>query len=99
MSSLPGSALGGTPQLDAVAGSPGPPSTSARRTRTSSASFVGQVLAHEVGPDRQLAVAAVDEHGELDRARPPELGERVERGPHRAAGEEDVVDEHDGAVR
>ena len=53
-----------------------------------------QVLAHEVGADRQLAVAAVDQHRELDRLRPAELGERVERGADGAAGEEHVVDEH-----
>ena len=56
------------------------------------------VLADEVGPDRQLAVAAVDEDGELDRAGPAEVAQRVERRAHRAAGVEDVVDEHDEPV-
>ena len=54
-----------------------------------------QVLADEVGPDRQLAVAAVDQHRELDGARPAEVVERVERGADGAAGEEHVVDQHD----
>ena len=54
-----------------------------------------QVLADEVGADRQLAVAAVDEHRELHRARPAELEQRVERGAGGAAGEQHVVDEHD----
>ena len=54
----------------------------------------GQVLAHEVGPDRQLAVAAVDQDRELHRAWAAELGERVERGADGAAGEEHVVDQH-----
>ena len=55
----------------------------------------GQVLADEVGADRQLPVAAVDEDRELHRAGTAELGERVHRGAHGAAGEEHVVDEHD----
>ena len=38
-----------------------------------------QVLADVVGLDRQLAVAAVDEHDQLDRARPAEVDQRVER--------------------
>ena len=58
-----------------------------------------QVLADEVGPDRQLAVAAVDEHRQLHGPRPPVLGDRVERRPHGAAGEQHVVDEHDGRRR
>ena len=41
-----------------------------------------QVLADEVRPDRQLAVAAVDHDRELHRPRPAVVGERVERGPH-----------------
>jgi hypothetical protein len=44
----------------------------------------GQVLADVVGPDRQLAVAAVDEDGELHARRPPEVEERVDRGADRA---------------
>ena len=31
------------------------------------------VLANIVGADRELAMSAVDEHGELDHARPPEV--------------------------
>ena len=57
-----------------------------------------QVLAHEVGPDRQLAVAAVDQHGELDRAGAADLVEGVERGADRTAGEQHVVDQHDDLV-
>ena len=65
------------------------------RTLTRSTSEVGQVLADEVGPDRQLAVAAVDQDREPDRARPADVVERVERGPDGAAAEEHVVDEDD----
>jgi hypothetical protein len=54
-----------------------------------------KVLAHEVGADGQLTVAAVDQHGELDGAGPAVVGQCIERGPHRAAGVEHVVDEHD----
>ena len=53
-----------------------------------------QVLADVVGPDRQLAMAAVDEDGELDTRRPAVLEERLDRGANRAARVEDVVDEH-----
>src|SRR5262249_49438853 len=54
------------------------------------------VLADVVGPDRQLAMAPVDEHGQADRLRPPEVDQRVHRRPDRATGVEDVVDEDDG---
>ena len=53
------------------------------------------VLADVVGPDRQLAMAAIDEDREADRLRPPEVDEGVHRGPDRAAGVQDVVDEDD----
>ena len=75
------------------------PSSSRTRTCTRRGSVAGDVLADEVGADRHLAVAAVDEHGDLDRARPAEPAEHVERDPHRASGREDVVDEHDDARR
>jgi hypothetical protein len=54
----------------------------------------GDVLADEVGPDRHLAVAAVDQHRDLDRARPAEPAEDVERDPTVRPGREHVVDEH-----
>ena len=57
-----------------------------------------QVLAGVVGPDRQLAVAAVGEHGELDPGGAAVVEEGVDRGADRAAGEEDVVDEDDRAA-
>ena len=55
----------------------------------------GQVLADVVGADGQLAVAAVGEHGELHARRAAVVEEGVDRGADRAAGVEDVVDEHD----
>src|SRR5436309_320034 len=55
----------------------------------------GQVLAHVVGADRQLAVAPVDHDRELDGPGPAVVVDRVERGPDGAAGEEHVVDEDD----
>ena len=58
-----------------------------------------QVLADEVGAQRQLAVTAVDEHCELDGPGPAELEQRVERGAGGAAREEHVVDEHDDHAR
>ena len=44
-----------------------PRSTPSGLTSTTSSRRVGQVLADVVGPDRQLAVAAVDHDRELDR--------------------------------
>src|SRR5919204_5217632 len=57
-----------------------------------------EVLAHVVGADRQLAVAAVDEHGELDARGPAVVEQGVDRGADRAARVEDVVDEDDRAA-
>ena len=57
----------------------------------------GEVLADVVGSDGQLAVAAVDQDGELDELRPSQVAEGVERGADRATGEQHVVDEHDPA--
>ena len=51
-----------------------------------------------VGTDRQLAVAAVDEHGQPHGARAAEVGQGVEGGPDGAAGVQHVVDEHDDLV-
>src|SRR4029077_1976725 len=55
----------------------------------------GDVLADVIGPDRQLAVSSVDEHGQLDRPRAPEVHQRIHRGPRRPPVVDDVVDEHD----
>src|SRR5690348_9005713 len=52
----------------------------------------GQVLADEVGPDRQLAVASVDEHREAYGAGPADVVHRVQGRADRPAGEEHVVD-------
>ena len=57
-----------------------------------------QVLADVVGADRQLAVAAVDQHGQPDGAGPAEVAEGVQRGPHGTAGEQHVVDQHHHGV-
>src|SRR5919202_5155439 len=43
-----------------------------------------EVLADVVGPDRQLAVAAVDEHGELDAGGAAIVEERADRSAARA---------------
>ena len=48
-----------------------------------------------VGSDRQLAMAPVDQHRQADRLRPPEIDQRVHRGPDRAARVQHVVDEDD----
>ena len=77
--------VGRTPELDAVRASFDRPAVDLDEPHPDVLGELGrQVLADEVGPDRQLAVTAVDEHRELHRARPAQLGERVERGADRA---------------
>src|SRR5262252_3795458 len=53
------------------------------------------VLADVIGLDRQLAPAAVNEHGQLHAARAPEIDQLVHRGADRAAGVEHVVNQDD----
>src|SRR5438477_3583052 len=55
-------------------------------------------LADDVRVNRQLAMSAIDEHGEHHFARTSEVDQRIERGAHGAAGVENVVDEHDDLV-
>ena len=55
-----------------------------------------QVLADVVGTDRQLAMAAVADHGELDAGGAAVVEQRLDRGADRPAGVEDVVDEDAG---
>ena len=59
-----------------------------------------QVLAHEVGPDRQLAVPAVDEHRESHGARPAEVvaARRGRRGCVRPEIQHVVDEDHGLAV-
>ena len=57
-----------------------------------------QAHADEVGLDGQLAPAAVDQHGELDQARPPVVEQHVHGRAHGAAGVEHVVDQHHRAA-
>src|SRR2546428_85605 len=56
----------------------------------------GQVLADVVGSDRQLAMATVWRHGELDAGRAAVVEEGLDRGADRPARVEDVVDEDAG---
>ena len=74
------------------------PSISCSRTCTLCFERRGQVLADVVGLDRQLAVAAVHEHDQLDRARPAEVDQRVQRGADRPAGVQHVVHQQDPPV-
>ena len=57
-----------------------------------------QVLAHEVGPDGELAMPAVHHHRQADRPRPAVIGQRVQGGADGAPGVEDVVDQDHGPV-
>ncbi len=57
------------------------------------------VLAHVVGADGQLAMAAVDQDGQADGPRPPEVDQGIHRAANGSAGIQHVVDEDDrGAV-
>ena len=57
------------------------------------------VQAHDVGLDRQLAVAAVDQSGQADPRGPAQVADRIQRRADGPAGEQDVIDQHDlGAV-
>jgi hypothetical protein len=53
----------------------------------------GHVLADEVGPDRKLAMSAVDKDRQADGPRATVVDERIHRRADRAAGEEHIVDE------
>src|SRR5690242_4556155 len=55
----------------------------------------GQVLADVIRADGELSVAAVGEDGQLHALGPAVAEERIDRRADRAAGVEDVVDEHD----
>ncbi len=57
-----------------------------------------QVLADVVGPDRKFAMAAVDQHGQLDTGGAAVIEQHVDRGAGGAARVEDVIDDHDRAA-
>jgi hypothetical protein len=56
------------------------------------------VLAHEVGAYRKLAVSPIDEYGKADRTRTAVIDERVHSCPDGPSGEEHVIDEHHDAL-
>jgi len=60
--------------------------------------FRWHVLTHEVGAYRELAVTAIDEHRETDRAGPAVVDERVHRGANGSSGEQHVVHQNDDLV-
>ena len=57
----------------------------------------GQVLADVVGANRQLAMAAIGEHGQLHPLGAAVVEQRLDRRADGAPGEEHVVDDHDRA--
>ena len=69
-----------------------------RRVRAPARRRRRQVLPHVVGPDRQLAVPAIDHHRQLDPRGPPVVEHRIDRRPYRPARVEHVVHDHDRAV-
>ena len=54
------------------------------------------VLADEIGANGKLAVPSVDEDCKLHAGGATEIAQRIERRADGAAGEQDVVDKHDG---
>ena len=92
-----GSAAAGSSTTRSIS-TPSSPSVSSRWTRTSSSRDVGTFLPTWSARIGQLAMAAIDQDREADRLRPPEVDERVHRGPDRASGVQDVVDEDDRAA-
>src|SRR2546428_5268338 len=54
----------------------------------------GNRFPDDIGVDGQLAMPAIDQHRQHDRARTPEIDQRVERRANRAAGIENIVDQH-----
>ena len=56
----------------------------------------GDVLADEIGADGKLAVPTVDEDRKLHAGGTAEIAQRIERRADGTAGEQDIVDEHDG---
>ena len=58
----------------------------------------GNVFSHKICLDRQFAVAAIDQDGQLDLGRAAEVIESVECGASRSAAEEDVIDEDNSLV-
>jgi hypothetical protein len=54
------------------------------------------ILADEVGSDRQFAMPAVHHYRKTDARGPAEVNKRVERRADAAAGEENIVNEDDG---
>src|ERR1017187_1757765 len=54
----------------------------------------GNVLADEIRFDGQLAVSAVDEHGQLNAPGPAEIIQRVHGGPDGPAAEQHVINKH-----
>ena len=72
---------------------PAPP-ISVRRTRTLSVERGGDILADEIRLDRQFAMAAVDQHGQLDAPGPAEIIERVHGRADGAPAEQHVIHQH-----
>src|SRR5579871_1974162 len=53
------------------------------------------ILADVVRANRHLALAAIDQHRELNRFGAAQIGNRAKRRAHRAAGVEHIIDEDD----
>ena len=62
------------------------------------AGFEIDLLADVVCGDGKLAAAAVDDHCQVYHTRPAEVDEVIDCRAHRAAGVQDVVEQHDDLV-
>src|ERR1035437_1792167 len=56
----------------------------------------GDVLADEIRFDRQIAVTAVNQHGQLNAAGSAEVIQRVHGGPDGPPAEQHIIDQHNG---
>ena len=55
----------------------------------------GHIFANEIRFDRQFAMAAIDQHGQLNPRGPAKIVQRIHRGARRASAEQHVIDQHD----
>ena len=71
------------------------PPSSRKRTSIRSSSGGRHVFSHEVGLDRQFAMAAVHQHRQLHPARPAKIGQGIQRRARGAPAEKNVVHQND----
>jgi hypothetical protein len=58
----------------------------------------GQVFPDKIRANRQLAVTAIDQHGELNRGRSAEVPKRIHRCSAGAPGKEHIIDNYNRSL-